>query len=118
MISQQQIDEAIDRIARTQDGHLLYLALQREMMGFLPETVEVGALRENNARRRFCAELIAKMAKGVLESGPGSADALVVFAPRKPVAVTGSGTGRVRQLLAESDPEILAARARADTSVE
>ena len=60
--------EAIDRIARTPDGAMLYVYLQRRLMSVVP-SFEDGALRADQGERIFAARLISAMAKGIFESG-------------------------------------------------
>jgi len=66
--TQQAIEEAIDRIARTPDGAALYVLLQRRMMKVLG-TADGGALYTDNGERMFAARLVSLMAKGIFESG-------------------------------------------------
>lgn len=63
-----EINEAIDRIARTTDGANLYVFLQRSLM-YVPTTAKAGALRCLHGERMFAARLIGLMAKGIHESG-------------------------------------------------
>ena len=60
--------EAIDRIARTPDGAMLYVFLQRRMMSVSVAPTE-SALRQDQGERIFAAGLISAMAKGIFESG-------------------------------------------------
>jgi len=60
--------EAIDRIARTSDGAMLYVHLQRRLMSISTEDSE-SALRRNEGERTFASKLIGLMAKGIFESG-------------------------------------------------
>jgi hypothetical protein len=100
----QAIIEAIDRIARTPDGAVLYVFLQRRLMGF-PISTKAGALRADHGERTFAAKLIGLMAKGIFESGgrtgiigsssgPGGGEQPVVIPSPKPVRVAGTGSRR------------------------
>jgi hypothetical protein len=88
-ISDELLREAIDRIARTPDGPLLYLYLQRRLMAFSPAASN-SALRSDNGERSFAAKLIGLMAKGISESGragpsSGGSEQPIVFPVAKPV---------------------------------
>lgn len=93
--------EAIDRIARTPDGAVLYVLLQRRLMHVAGENSD-GALRLDQGERTFAARLIGAMAKGIFESGgrtgitgssigPSGGEQPVVVPVAKPVR-----TGRER----------------------
>ena len=62
------IHEAIDRIARTADGAVFYVHLQRRLMSISGAEAE-SALRLDEGERRFASKLIGLMAKGIFESG-------------------------------------------------
>ena len=111
MIDDEQLNQALDRIARSADGELLYRYCQKTLMGTLAEHIPAdGALWTEHGRRRFAAELMAKMAKGIAESGgqrrnsDSSAERTVVFAARQP----GASSRRVgiREHLLEHDLEL------------
>lgn len=95
-ITDKDVAEALDRIARTADGQVFYLHLQRLLMGVLSEhDPSDGALRHENGRRRFASELMAKMAKGIEDSAARSADSSpVVFRTQQPVRVAGRQSAR------------------------
>jgi hypothetical protein len=102
VITDDLLKEAIDRIARTPDGRLLYLWLQRRMMGVCAST-EPGALQTDHGERRFASTLIGLMAKGMDESGGrdtstggrGTSEPAIIFALPRPVASPDSrGAGR------------------------
>jgi len=76
IIAQEDFANALDRIARTSDGVLLYRWLQKELMA-IPATDKSGALRAHHGRRSLAAQLMAMMAQGVA-AGAGS-DRPVVF---------------------------------------
>jgi hypothetical protein len=110
MIDNQQIDEAIDRIARTPDGELFYRFLQMRIMGILADPAAPdSALRIEHGRRSFAAELMAKMAKGIDESGgrtdssSRASERTVVFRAREPRAA--SSPRDARGFLRANDPE-------------
>lgn len=89
-ITQQNIKEALDRIARTADGQVLYRYLQKVRLDVTkPEMIEC-ALRDNEGRRRFAADLMAFMASGIADSDRYA----ITFASAKPVASTSRGAGR------------------------
>ena len=94
MIEDKRFHASIDAIARTDDGRLLYLFLQKRLMG-VPTAISDGALYSDLGERTFAAKLIGLMAKGIAESG-GRNDKSehrqpdeqpIVFAVRRPVAV-------------------------------
>lgn len=114
MISDDEINQAIDRIARTADGELLYRYLQKTLMGTLSEhSPEDGALRCEHGMRRFASILMAKMAKGIDESGgrtdssTGSraSERTVVFRRAEPSR--SGGHVSPRDFLRSTDPELL-----------
>ena len=85
-ISQNDLHRAVDRIARSEDGHLLYRYFQQALCGVLVNAAD-GALREDNGRRRFASELMGLMAKGIEESGgPGTTSKPVTFSRQQPAA--------------------------------
>lgn len=115
MIDDEQIKQALDRIAHTADGELLYRYLQKTLMGTLGEHAPgKSALRTEHGRRRFAAELMAMMAKGIDESGghvstDRPTERTVVFRASKPVAV--SARVSAREHLIASDLELQRLRA-------
>lgn len=68
MIEQKDVKEAIDRIARSADGQMLYRFLQRTVCGIPDSGMSDGALRQFEGRRSFAAELMAHMAEGIADS--------------------------------------------------
>jgi hypothetical protein len=60
--------EAIDRIARTPDGAMFYVFLQRRLMEISIDNSD-SALRADQGERRFADRLIGYMHKGIFESG-------------------------------------------------
>lgn len=97
-ISEKILLEAIDRIARTPDGRLAYLYLQRALMA-VPTSDDPCALSTNHGERRFAARLIGLMATGIAESGgrtssgsgTGDTEQPIVFAVPKPVDTRRAG---------------------------
>ena len=86
IISEEDMREAIDRIARTHDGQLLYRYFQQSLSG-VPTNANDSALREHNGRRSFAAELMGLMAKGIEESGGTDASKRpIVFTRKQPDA--------------------------------
>lgn len=105
MIEQDELLQAIDRIARTADGALLYLYLQR-VETELPASPEPSdsALRANFGRRSLAAELMARMATGMSESGTGSpAERPVVFAPRAAASASRRESFRAHAIRTDSE---------------
>lgn len=92
MITDDDMKKALDRIARTRDGKLLYLYFQKTLCAV---TTSDGALPRNEGRRSFAAQLMSLMAKGIEESS-GRANAAITFAVAGAVSVsrTGGGAGR------------------------
>lgn len=100
------LEEAIDRIARTPDGSLFYLYLQRRLMVVSSDVQKASALRLDEGERRFAAKLIGLMRTGIFESGRrtgsdsdpsgiGSGEQPIVVPAREPARVGGSrGAGR------------------------
>ena len=89
MIEPKDIQEAWDRVARTQDGLIIYRHLQRILMG--TANSDDSALPRLEGRRRLAADLMAYMAEGIADNDR----ACVTFAIAKPVATTGTrGAGR------------------------
>ena len=93
MIGEKELTDAIDRIAKTEDGQLLYLYLQRRLMAVSTATDD-GSLRTEHGQRLFAAHLIGLMAKGIETSG-GRSESICTFAVAGPRAVSVSrGAGR------------------------
>ena len=82
MIDEKLVHEALQRWARTPDGRVFYVGLQKVLMG-VPTDISDGALRENLGRRTLALELMAVMAKVMTENlsddGIGSGDRPIVF---------------------------------------
>jgi hypothetical protein len=109
MISDDELNQALDRIARTADGELFYRYLQKGLMGSLDEHApSESALRTEHGRRRFAAELMAKMAKGIDESGghtnTSRTERTVVFRARE--SAVRATPRRFREWAADNDPEL------------
>jgi hypothetical protein len=97
--------KAIDRLARTEDGRLLYLYFQKVLCAITSDSELERALQRNEGRRKFAAELMGLMAKGIRESGR-HAEPAVTFTIAGPRAISGAGgTNRIRSALARSDTE-------------
>jgi hypothetical protein len=99
-IETDEIREAIDRIARTPDGHLLYRFFQKTLCAVAAGNVDDGALRQHEGRRRFASEMMGLMAKGIDDSDR--------------YAITFSVSGAVR---ANSGPRGAGRRVTLDTHV-
>lgn len=102
--------EAIDRIARTADGHALYVFLQRRLM-MIPSIGTDGALRLDQGERTFAKVLIGHMAKGAFESGgrgisgssigPGGSEQPVIIPRPRAIRVDGA-RGDNRRITADT----------------
>jgi hypothetical protein len=98
------IANALDRIAMTPDGALLYAFLQKVAIARLPGDPSDGALRAEHGRRSLAHDLMSKMARGIDESAGRTADSdrhgrpserPVVFLASKPVIANRKrGAGR------------------------
>lgn len=119
IVNDDDLKKALDRIARTADGELLYRYLQRELIA-IPAVADPsdGALRENLGHRRFAAKLMGLMAEGIDSvgqaddtSGDGQrrTERPVVFVAAKPARIGGSGES-AREWIARTDPELAAQR--------
>lgn len=93
-ISSDDVTEALDRIARTTDGQTLYRYLQKIRLGTTDPAMNESALRDNEGRRRFAADLMAHMGKGIADSDRYA----ITFTVAKPVA-TGGGRQSARAYL-------------------
>jgi hypothetical protein len=105
MIDDKLVHEALQRFARTPDGRVFYVGLQKLLMG-VPSGDDFGALRENLGRRRFASELMAVMAE-VMTSENESDDPNgrpIVFSLSKP-ATGYSGARGARRRVAPTQPE-------------
>lgn len=93
MIEEKDLYAAIDRIAKTPDGTLFYLFLQRNLMA-ITQGQDDGSLREQSGQRIFAARLMGLMAKGIEESG-GRSESICTFSVAGPRRVSASrGAGR------------------------
>lgn len=64
MTESQEAKEAMDRIARTPDGFVLYRYLQKELCSICPENIQ-GALRRHEGRRSLARDLMTLMGEGI-----------------------------------------------------
>lgn len=98
-ISSDDIKAALDRIARTADGQALYRYLQKIRLGLTPPDAKQRALRANEGRRSFAADLMAHMGKGIADSDRYA----VTFAIAGPVDTrAGRGRGAGRRVTADT----------------
>jgi hypothetical protein len=109
MISDDDITKALDRIARTADGEMLYRFMQKTLMSTLAEHApDDGALRTEHGMRRFAQNLMAKMVKGIDESGGRTdispSERTVIFRAREPQRVAKHVSAR--DYLRDNDPEL------------
>ena len=84
-ITDEMMNEALERIASTSDGALLYLYLQKVLCG-VTTSLDPCALQSDHGRRKFAAELMNRMGKGI-EIGGREHGNPVVFAKRDPTDV-------------------------------
>jgi hypothetical protein len=80
MIENKEMQEAIDRIARTPDGLLLYRLLQKVLCGTVAVQHDHCALQFHEGRRTLARDLMAFMSEGIAENDR----AAVTFAIAKP----------------------------------
>lgn len=110
MITDEDIAAALDRLAKTPDGALLYRYCQKVLMG-IPPTTDSGALQSHHGERTFAAKLMSLMSKGLEESGrrpessSGSPGSPVVFVTGGARPVGGAGRGAGRRVPAEPGTE-------------
>jgi len=91
MIENKDMQEAIDRIARTADGLLLYRFLQKVLCGTVAAQSDHGALPFHEGRRTLARDLMAFMSEGIADNDR----ACITFAVAKPATVSASrGAGR------------------------
>jgi hypothetical protein len=98
MIENKDVVEAWDRIARTQDGLIVYRHLQRILMG--TASSDDSALPRLEGRRRLAADLMAFMSEGIADNDR----ACITFAVAKPVAVAANTGTRARRDWLASQP--------------
>jgi hypothetical protein len=89
----QDMRDALDRVARSSDGVLLYRYLQKIRLGLTTNDMPDGALRWNEGRRSLAAELMALMAEGIRSSARADSPITFAFAGARAVART-RGAGR------------------------
>ena len=78
-ISDVEIREALDRIARTRDGEVLYLYLQKFLIG-VSDSTDVGVLQSAHGARSFARDLMAHMGQGVSQSARSGCITFIVGA--------------------------------------
>lgn len=110
MIDETICDEALKRWARTADGRLFYVKLQKVVMG-LPTQAKSGALRVNHGRRSLALEIMAVMAEGMVEDsgggsgGAGTDDRPVIFHIDRPAVAVPRQRGAKRRVADRRGPE-------------
>ena len=104
MITDTDLKEAIDRIARTADGEKLYRYLQKVLCGFVGPGASDCALRHLEGRRSFAAELMGLMAEGIDDrSGSDASSSVVTFRTERAVS---PGRRTIRERIAAGDIEL------------
>jgi hypothetical protein len=104
-ITDVQIKEALDRIAMTNDGKLLYLYCQQERMRITPPSIDERALPRFEGRRSFAADLMALMGEGIAASGGSAGNTPIVLAKREPARVSGKQSAREWLAAQPANPE-------------
>jgi len=89
----QDMRDALDRVARSSDGVLLYRYLQKTLCAVTTDSMPEGALRRNEGRRSLAAELMGLMAEGIRSSGRADSPITFALAGARAVART-RGAGR------------------------
>jgi hypothetical protein len=93
-LTDQDMRDALDRVARSSDGVLLYRYLQKTLCAVTTDSMPEGALRRNEGRRSLAAELMGLMAEGIRSAG-SRADSPITFALAGARAVARTrGAGR------------------------
>lgn len=109
-INDEDMKAALDRIARTADGYIMFCYFQTLRMGFLHDPdPSPGALRENNAHRKFASEIIGLMSKGIEESGrsiPGRDRPIIVVRSGPVDANPRARDNPRREFIRTNDPEL------------
>lgn len=80
MISNEEMRQAFDRIARTEDGAAIYLYFQKTLCAVSATDLHERALPRLEGRRSFAAELMGLMAEGIEASAAGRSNPTVTFA--------------------------------------
>jgi hypothetical protein len=92
-LTDQDMRDALDRVARSSDGVLLYRYLQKTLCAVTTDSMPEGALRRNEGRRSLAAELMGLMAEGIRSSGRADSPVTFALAGARAVART-RGAGR------------------------
>jgi hypothetical protein len=93
MTTDDDLNAAINRLARTADGRDLYLYLQKAVLSLASGDRTDGALREHEGRRMFAADLMRLMETGIEESG-GRDNQPIVFSKQQRSAAVGNVSAR------------------------
>lgn len=101
MIDDKEMHEAWDRVARSADGHTIYLHLQKRLMAVCASGDD-STLRADNGERMFAAKLIGLMAKGIEESASGLSTRCITFASPVARAVSRAGRGAGRRITGDT----------------
>lgn len=102
MIDDEQINNAIKRLALTGDGRLLHLMLQRSLMATCVDPTIPGALPLHEGGRRFASKLKELMDSSLAEASSGeragstSSERPIIVARPSGLSVAGSGGARRR----------------------
>ena len=92
-IADKDIREALDRIARTRDGEILYLYLQMTRMA-VPGSSDPGVLQTAHGGRIFARDLMGMMGEGISGGRDGNSERPIVFNGRNPADVNRRVTAR------------------------
>jgi hypothetical protein len=94
-LTDQDMRDALDRLAQSADGILLYRYLQKTLCAVTTDSMPEGALRRNEGRRSLAAELMGLMAEGIRSAAGSRADSPITFALAGARAVARTrGAGR------------------------
>ena len=92
-----EINESLANIAKTRDGRVLHIFLQKAVMALAPDPMS-GALQVFEGGRRFAQQIKAVMDVSIAENSSGGtkSEQLVVIVPRGAVSVAGTRGARRR----------------------
>ena len=111
MIPDEDLLKAIDRIARTEDGHFLYMWLQRILFG-ISLTSEFGTLARFEGQRILALQLMELMRDGLTATGTDFTRPVVIGKREQPAAEPRTA----REWIERNDPEYAAVQRRSRRS--